>query len=113
MRDIAKINENDRKALFHNTAAKMGMTDAIIEKDFWVCYMLDYLFHRCSWKDHIAFKGGTSLSKAYGLIERFSEDIDLILDWRVLGYGINEPWENRSNTNRIRVTRNYINKSNK
>ena len=51
-----------------------------------------------NWKDHIAFKGGTSLSKAYGLIERFSEDIDLILDWRVLGYGINEPWENRSNT---------------
>ncbi len=98
MRKIAKINENDRKALFHNTAAKMGMTDAIIEKDFWVCYMLDYLFHRSQWKDNIAFKGGTSLSKAYGLIERFSEDIDLILDWRVLGYGIDEPWKNRSNT---------------
>ena len=77
MRNIAKIKENDRKALFHNTAAKMGMTDAIIEKDFWVCYMLDYLFHRCAWKNNIAFKGGTSLSKAYGLIERFSEDIDL------------------------------------
>ena len=98
MRNIAKINERDRKALFQNTAAKMVMTDAIVEKDFWVCYMLDYLFHRCAWKDRIAFKGGTSLSKAYGLIERFSEDIDLILDWRVLGYGINEPWEQRSNT---------------
>ncbi|MCQ2386423.1 MAG: nucleotidyl transferase AbiEii/AbiGii toxin family protein [Clostridia bacterium] len=98
MRTVATINENDRKALIHNTAAKMGMTDAIIEKDFWVCYMLDYLFHRCAWKNHIAFKGGTSLSKAYGLIERFSEDIDLILDWRVLGYGINEPWNERSNT---------------
>ncbi len=98
MRKIAKINENDRKALFHNTAARMGMTDAIIEKDFWVCYMLDYLFHHSQWKDNIAFKGGTSLSKAYGLIERFSEDIDLILDWRVLGYGIDEPWKNRSNT---------------
>ena len=98
MRDVAKLNEKDRKALFHNTAAKMGMTDAIIEKDFWVCYMLDYLFHRCAWKEHIAFKGGTSLSKSYGLIERFSEDIDLILDWRVLGYSIYEPWEERSNT---------------
>ena len=72
MRNIAKIDERDRKALFHNTAAKTGMTDAIVEKDFWVCYMLDYLFHRCAWKDRIAFKGGTSLSKAYGLIERFS-----------------------------------------
>ncbi|WP_337398872.1 nucleotidyl transferase AbiEii/AbiGii toxin family protein [Congzhengia sp.] len=98
MIDIAKINENDRKALFQNTAAKMGLTDAIIEKDFWVCFMLDYLFHRCKWKDKIAFKGGTSLSKSYGLIERFSEDIDLILDWRVLGYSIDEPWQERSNT---------------
>ena len=76
----------------------MGMTDAIIEKDFWVCFMLDYLFHRCKWKDNIAFKGGTSLSKSFGLIERFSEDIDLILDWRVIGYETNEPWQERSNT---------------
>ena len=98
MRNIAKLNERDRESLFHNTAAKMGLTDAIIEKDFWVCYILDYLFHRCRWKDRIVFKGGTSLSKAYGLIERFSEDIDLILDWRVLGYGIDEPWTPRSNT---------------
>ena len=45
MINIANINENDRKALFQNTAAKMGMTDAIIETDFWVCFMLDYLFH--------------------------------------------------------------------
>jgi len=98
MRKIATIKENDRKALFQNTAAKMGLTNAIIEKDFWVCFMLDYLFHRCEWKDNIAFKGGTSLSKAYGLIERFSEDIDLILDWRVIGFSVDEPWQNRSNT---------------
>lgn len=98
MNKIANIKENDRKALFKNTAAKMGMTDAIIEKDFWVCYMLDYLFHRCKWKNQIAFKGGTSLSKAYGLIERFSEDIDLILDWRVIGFSMYEPWEKRSIT---------------
>ena len=97
MRKIATIKEADRQALFHNTAAKMGLPDAIIEKDFWVCWMLDYLFHRSGWKDKIAFKGGTSLSKSYGLIERFSEDIDLILDWRVLGYSIDEPWEDRSN----------------
>lgn len=84
---------SDRKALFQNTAAKMGLTEAIVEKDYWVCFMLDYLFQCCKWKDSIAFKGGTSLSKAYGLIERFSEDIDLILDWRVLGYEKDEPWE--------------------
>lgn len=96
MRKIATIKENDRKALFQNTAAKMGLTNAIIEKDFWVCFMLDYLFHRCEWKDNIAFKGGTSLSKAYGLIERFSEDFDLILDWRVIGFEMDEPWKERS-----------------
>lgn len=71
---------------------------AIVEKDFWVCVMLDYLFTRSPWKTRLAFKGGTSLSKAFGLIKRFSEDIDLILDWRLLGYGKDEPWEERSNT---------------
>lgn len=98
MRKIVTLKRKDLAALFHNTADKVGITAAIVEKDFWVCWMLDYLFHRCEWKDHIAFKGGTSLSKSYGLIERFSEDIDLILDWRVLGYSIDEPWEERSNT---------------
>lgn len=76
----------------------MGLNDAIVEKDFWVCFTLDYLFHRCPWKDSITFKGGISLSKAFNLINRFSEDIDLILDWRVLGYEKHEPWEKRSNT---------------
>lgn len=98
MYKIARLSSKDREALFRNTANKIGMTEAIVEKDFWVCWMLDFLFHRCRWKQHLAFKGGTSLSKAYGLIKRFSEDIDLILDWRVLGYGKNEPWDERSKT---------------
>ncbi len=98
MRTIAVIEASERENLFSNTAAKMKISEAVIEKDFWVCYMLDYLFHRSAWKDHLAFKGGTSLSKAYNLIKRFSEDIDLILDWRVLGYRVDEPWEQRSNT---------------
>lgn len=95
---IAQLPASEREVLFRNTAARMGVNEAIVEKDFWVCLTLDYLFHRCFWKDSFAFKGGTSLSKAYGLIERFSEDIDLILDWRTLGYGTMEPWEQRSNT---------------
>jgi len=98
MRKVARLTDSDRRELFRNTADKMGLNDAIVEKDFWVCFTLDYLFHRSPWKDSITFKGGTSLSKAFHLISRFSEDIDLILDWRVLGYGRNEPWENRSNT---------------
>lgn len=95
---IAQLPASECEVLFRNTAARMGVNEAIVEKDFWVCLTLDYLFHRCFWKDSFAFKGGTSLSKAYGLIERFSEDIDLILDWRTLGYGTMEPWEQRSNT---------------
>ena len=93
MRKIACLPDDDRRELFRNTADKMGLNDAIVEKDFWVCFTLDYLFHRCPWKDAITFKGGTSLSKAFNLISRFSEDIDLILDWRVLGYGKLEPYQ--------------------
>lgn len=98
MKNAAQFSDNDRRILFRNTADKMGLNDIIVEKDFWVCFTLDYLFHRSPWKDSITFKGGTSLSKAFNLISRFSEDIDLILDWRVLGYGKDEPWEKRSNT---------------
>lgn len=98
MYKIAKLKPEDRKDLFIASANKMNIAEAIVEKDFWVCFMLDYIFHDNKWKKAFAFKGGTSLSKAYNLIERFSEDIDLILDWRTLGYSINEPWENRSNT---------------
>lgn len=98
MYDLMKQPEEQLRILFRNTAQKTGLHEAIVEKDFWVCLTLDYLFHNCPWKEAFTFKGGTSLSKCYGLIKRFSEDIDLILDWRILGYGLNEPWEQRSNT---------------
>ena len=76
---IAIASEEDKRILFRNTANTIGMSEAIVEKDFWVCLLLDYLFHRCEFKNHFSFKGGTSLSKCYGLIERFSEDIDFFL----------------------------------
>ena len=76
MRNIARLSDNDRRELFRNTADKMGLNDAIVEKDFWVCFMLDHLFHDCRYKNAFVFKGGTSLSKSYHVIERFSEDID-------------------------------------
>lgn len=96
------MDEHDRTDLVQAAARELNMPEAVIEKDFWVCHTLDHLFHACSFKDSIIFKGGTSLSKAYGLIDRFSEDIDLILDWRLIGYGLNEPWEKRSNTKSAR-----------
>lgn len=102
MYKIAQLSADERQALFQNTAAKIGVNAAVVEKDFWVCLVLDYLFHDCKWRKGFAFKGGTSLSKAYNLIDRFSEDIDLILDWRILGYAMNEPWEDRSNTKQLK-----------
>ncbi len=102
MYDIARLPSEEREILFKNTAAKKGLPEAIIEKDFWVCFVLEYLFNRSLWKERLAFKGGTSLSKAYDLIQRFSEDIDLMLDWRVLGYSYNEPWEDRSKTKQLK-----------
>jgi hypothetical protein len=98
MRELAKRPPRDRRDLFRAAAQTMGVHEAVVEKDFWVCWALDYLFSDCPWKDSLAFKGGTSLSKAFGAIERFSEDIDLILDWRVLGYDSETPWEARSHT---------------
>ena len=98
MNSIVRATQDELKVLFSNVSAKIGLSPGIVEKDFWVVWTLDYLFARSPWRTQLAFKGGTSLSKAYGLIKRFSEDIDLILDWRLLGYGLREPWETRSNT---------------
>lgn len=82
MDKTAKLPANQRKELFQQTAAKLHMlSEAAIEKDFWVCWMLKKLF-TSRIKDIIIFKGGTSLSKIFHLIQRFSEDIDLILNWK-------------------------------
>lgn len=96
MLSIAQLPDHEREDLFTIAAQSMGVPPAIIEKDFWVCYLLDHLFHRSEFGKHLVFKGGTSLSKCYHLINRFSEDIDLILDWREIGYTLREPWTERS-----------------
>ena len=80
MNSIARATQDELKSLFSNVSVKVRLSPGIVEKDFWVVWALDYLFARSPWKTQRAFKGGTSLSKAFGLIKRFSEDIDLILD---------------------------------
>ena len=85
MREIAKARPTDRAALFRETSNAMGgVLPIIVEKDFWVCWALDHLFSE--FPHRLIFKGGTSLSKVFGLIERFSEDIDLAFDRRELGF---------------------------
>lgn len=98
MYSLLKLSEEEQRTIFRNTAQKMGVHEAIIEKDYWVCLILDYLFYKNRFQNHLTFKGGTSLSKCFNLIKRFSEDIDLILDWRLLGYEKDEPWRERSKT---------------
>lgn len=94
MDSVAKLSSDERKDLFSETAAKRGMTDALVEKDFWVTWTLGKIFIKPDLSSILKFKGGTSLSKVYGLIERFSEDIDLILNWKVLTE--KDPQEERS-----------------
>lgn len=110
--DLMRLPDEDRQLLVDRAAADMGLAPAIVEKDLWVCYVLDLLFHRFEHSDSIIFKGGTSLSKCFGLIQRFSEDIDLIIDWRLLGYGKGEPWEPRSNSAQERFKADSIERTN-
>ena len=81
MDKIAEMEHTERAELFRVAADKGKMRPEVVEKDFWVCWILSRLFSDSSVAAKILFKGGTSLSKVFGLIERFSEDVDLILDW--------------------------------
>lgn len=84
MDDVARWGAAERAELFRETAGRRGLAALLIEKDFWVCWTLKRIF---SLTDRaILFKGGTSLSKAFGVIRRFSEDIDLSFDRREFGY---------------------------
>lgn len=106
---IARSSDTEREVLFANTAERAGINNpAIVEKDFWVCFLMDYLFHKSPWPQSFIFKGGTSLSKAYHVIDRFSEDIDLIMDWRLLGYGIQDPWKERSKTQQDKYNKKVV-----
>jgi len=84
MNKVASLSERERRELFLETSSRMHITNAIVEKDFWIVWVLDKLFIDKKLGEILMFKGGTSLSKIYGLIERYSEDIDLILDWDLL-----------------------------
>jgi hypothetical protein len=85
---VIVANDADRRGLFLQTATRLGTTAQNVEKDFWVCWTLDALFNgMASNGPRLLFKGGTSLSKAFGLIDRFSEDIDITVFRDNLGQG--------------------------
>ncbi|MBL4558315.1 MAG: nucleotidyl transferase AbiEii/AbiGii toxin family protein [Rhodobacteraceae bacterium] len=82
------LSDQDRKDVFEAAADRLDTLPSYVEKDFWVCFVLDALYNRLpDGHPQLLFKGGTALSKAFGLIRRFSEDIDLVVYRDGLGFG--------------------------
>lgn len=76
--EILRASADERRALYASAAARLNTRAENVEKDLYVCWILDFLFNRRPDDGvRLYFKGGTSLSKAFGLIQRFSEDIDI------------------------------------
>ena len=73
------LDKNNFEGAIVAAAEHFGIPEIFIEKDYWVTYALHQLFHS-DVKDLVVFKGGTSLSKCYNVIQRFSEDIDMVIE---------------------------------
>jgi len=87
MDGVVKMSAEERRLVCVQAEERLGLQAASIEKDFWVCWTLRELARLPELGGHLTFKGGTSLSKAWKLIDRFSEDIDLVVDRETLGFG--------------------------
>lgn len=70
------LPEGERRLYIEQAAIRRNLSPVVLEKDFWVCWLLGILY-KSEFASSLVFKGGTSLSKVYGVIDRFSEDIDL------------------------------------
>jgi hypothetical protein len=94
MDSFARLPASDRSEIIQERARQMDIDFTIVEKDFWVCWTLKSLFTLPPGNAGMTFKGGTSLSKAYGLITRFSEDIDVVTDPAFFfAQGLSDPGE--------------------
>jgi len=82
--DFLKLPSDERRLYIEQAAIQRNMSPVIMEKDFFVCWLLSILF-KSEFAENLVFKGGTSLSKIFGAINRFSEDIDLSLSPTFLG----------------------------
>ena len=102
MKKVAGLSTGELSEIFSETAARKGITPAAAEKDFWLCRVLMIIFEHPELSPILRLKGGTSLSKCYGITDRFSEDIDLVLDWTVL-----------TNENPVKATKTQQNKFNR
>ncbi len=76
------LSSDERLEVLVRAAQQTGRPPRVLEKDLWVCWVLQQLFSR-DFGCPLAFKGGTSLSKVFGLIRRFSEDVDITVDSKI------------------------------
>jgi len=94
---------SDQADLLQSLAPVMGRRAEILEKDIWLCQVLDILF-QLPCRRPMAFKGGTSLSKVYKAIDRFSEDIDVTVNYRSLVVDAPELESITSNSQRSKLS---------
>jgi predicted nucleotidyltransferase component of viral defense system len=86
MTELHLLSTPERESYFEKATEETGIPFAIIEKDYWVVWVLGKLYSIPDLKNYLTFKGGTSLSKVYGAIERFSEDIDVSIEKEFFGF---------------------------
>lgn len=92
MKEFIAMDAQRRHLVCSQAGIQLNMAEVTVEKDFWVCWIIDKLFRLPVWGKQLTFKGGTSLSKCWKLIERFSEDIDIVINRGTLGFdGSNAP----------------------
>ena len=96
----SRLSKDDKLAIFQEAGERAGLPATAIEKDWYVTLALSIVFST-EFAEHLVFKGGTSLSKGWNLIERFSEDIDLAIDRKFLGF---EGDMSKSQVERLRKT---------
>ena len=81
-----ELGKEEQRNIIRGLKERTGMSEQILEKDWWVSAVMRALF-ALPYANQMSFKGGTSLSKCWGLIDRFSEDIDIAVAREFLGYG--------------------------
>jgi len=84
--NLTQLPENQKIDIFNLAYAQTNLSQVVLEKDWWVTAVLRALFG-LPYAENLSFKGGTSLSKCWNLIERFSEDIDIAVNREYLGFG--------------------------
>jgi Nucleotidyl transferase AbiEii toxin, Type IV TA system len=90
MTPFSNLPPDERALVINEAASRLGLAPLIVEKDFWVSWTLGRIFEVEAVAPHVVFKGGTSLSKVFGAIRRFSEDIDLAVSPQALGFAAAE-----------------------